>query len=96
MRCNRIRKMLGAYLDGEMSERKARRIQRHLSNCSSCAWELKSFAKIDELGRRLEEAESSQPSEDHWENYLANLHTRLEQDDVNALGFFGRYRYTPL
>jgi len=83
MKCNRIRRKLGAYLDGELPERKAEKIRKHLAECSSCTWELKSFHKIDELGRWTAEAESAQPPEDYWENYQANLHARLEQEKVH-------------
>lgn len=80
MRCNKVKKILGAYLDGELSERKARQVQQHLAKCSACSWELKSFQKIDELGRWM--ADPSQLHESYWEGYLANLHERLEREEV--------------
>ncbi len=99
MRCKKVKKILGAYLDGELSEKRAKKIQQHLTECSSCAWELKSFQKIDELGRWMAETESSQLPKDYWGDYQANLHARLEQEGIpqsSGMGeFFNRYwRFT--
>ncbi len=95
MRCNKVKKILSAYLDGELSESKSKKVQQHLSECSTCAWELKSFQKIDELGRWMAETESSQTPRDYWENYQANLYARLEQETAyqqsNITGFLNRY-----
>jgi len=88
MRCSSVRKVLGSYLDGELSERKARRVQKHLAECPACAWELKSFQKIDELGKWAMES----APEGYWEGYLARLHSRIEREerDFEMPGFFIR------
>ena len=88
MRCSSVRKVLGSYLDGELSERKAKRVRKHLAECSACAWELKSFQKIDELGKWAAEP----APEGYWEGYLARLHSRMEREDrdFETPGFFIR------
>jgi len=88
MRCSSVRKALGSYLDGELPERKAKKIQKHLAECCACAWELKSFQKIDELGKWAAEASP----EGYWEGYLARLHSRMEREDrdFETPGFFIR------
>ncbi len=88
MRCSSVRKVLGSYLDGELPERKAKRVQKHLAECSACAWELKSFQKIDELGKWAVEP----APEGYWEGYLARLHSRMEREerDFETPGFFIR------
>ena len=88
MRCSSVRKALGSYLDGELPERKAKRVQKHLAECSACAWELKSFQKIDELGKWAAEP----APEDYWEGYLTSLHGRLEREEreLETPGFFIR------
>jgi hypothetical protein len=88
MRCSSVRKVLGSYLDGELPERKAKRVQKHLAECSACAWELGSFQKIDELGKWAVES----APEGYWEGYLARLHRRMEREDRDSEtpGFFIR------
>jgi hypothetical protein len=88
MRCSSVRRVSGSYLDGELPERKAKKVQKHLAECSACAWELKSFQKIDELGKRAVES----APEGYWEGYLARLHSRMEREDKDfeTPGFFIR------
>lgn len=94
MRCNKVKKMLGAYLDGELSEGKAKQVQRHLAKCSACNWELKSFQKINGLGRWMAQTSSPRLPEGYWKGYLANLHKRLERAEIyqrsDMVGFFNR------
>jgi len=98
VRCNKVKNILGAYLDGELSEQKAKRVHKHLAKCSACAWELKSFQKINELGRWMAKTESTQLSEGYWEDYQASLHARLEQEEMSqkSVGFLNRRWYLPL
>jgi hypothetical protein len=77
MRCSSVREKLGSYLDGELPERKAKRVQKHLAECSACAWELRSFQKVDELGKWAVES----APEGYWEGYLARLHSRMEREE---------------
>ena len=95
MRCNRVRKMLGAYMDEELSGRKTKKIQKHLTMCSACAWELKSLQKIDELGRWMAETEAARLPENYWQNYTAHLHARIDQEGehpgTGITGLLGRY-----
>jgi hypothetical protein len=88
MRCSSVRKVSGSYLDGELPERKAKKVQKHLAECSACAWELRSFQKIDELGKWAVES----APEGYWGGYLARLHRRmeLEERDFEMPGFFVR------
>jgi hypothetical protein len=88
MRCSSVRKVSGSYLDGELPERKAKRVHKHLAECSACAWEVKSFQKIDELGKRAAEP----APEGYWAGYLARLHSRIEREerDFEMPGFFIR------
>ena len=98
MRCNKVKNILGAYLDGELSEQKAKKVHKHLAKCSACAWELKSFQKINELGRWMAKTESTQLSEGYWEDYQASLHARLEQEEMSqkSVGLLDRRWYLPL
>ena len=91
MRCNKVRKLLGAYLDGELPEKRVDRIQDHLSECSLCAWELKSFRKVDELGRWIAKTESAQLPDGYWENYQTRLHEILEHEDTRQSSGMGEF-----
>jgi hypothetical protein len=79
VRCFKVKKILGAYLDGELSKRKNLVIQKHLEKCSACSWELKSLQKIDELGRWSSEITSLQLPEEYWDNFSADLNNKLKQ-----------------
>jgi anti-sigma factor RsiW len=46
MNCKRVNRRLLAYLDGEVSPRERKRIQAHLSTCSSCRRELAAMATV--------------------------------------------------
>lgn len=94
MRCNRVKKILGTFLDEELSERKSKQVQRHLDECSACAWELKSFKKVDELGRWIIESSATQVPKDYWDGFLSNIHEKLQKADKykqsKMIGFFNR------
>jgi hypothetical protein len=85
---------LGTFLDGELSERKSKQVQRHLVQCSACAWELKSFKKVDELGRWITEASATQVPADYWDGFLSNIHEKLMKADkhkqLKMIGIFNR------
>lgn len=99
MRCKNVKKLLGTYLDDELSERKERKIQRHLAKCSSCCWELKSFQNVDKLGQLLSYEESAELSEYYWEGYLTEINEKLGQEaqkSPDAVDLLRRYWYFPL
>lgn len=43
MRCEELRGLLDLYLDGELPEESARRIDRHLLRCQGCAYEARTL-----------------------------------------------------
>ena len=59
LRYGRARTLLSSYIDGELSERERRRVERHLSECERCRWELESLRLTAELARGLPEMETS-------------------------------------
>jgi len=99
VRCNRVKKILSTFLDEELSERKSEQVRQHLDECSACTWELKSFKKVDELGRWITEASATQVSADYWDCFLSNIHKKLKKADKSKqskmIGFFNRvWRFT--
>ena len=54
---SRIRALLSSYVDGEVSDAEARRVEEHAESCSACRDELDSFTATVELVRALPELE---------------------------------------
>ena len=79
MKCDKVKNLLGAYIDSELSRRKTKQVQQHLEECSSCSWELKSYNKIDELGQWITKANASHVPKGYWDNYIAKLHQSLKE-----------------
>lgn len=56
--CERLRRLLPDYADGELNKRQATAVKRHVANCPSCADELKQLcdlsALIAEAGKGVE------------------------------------------
>ncbi len=50
MNCVKVREVLSAYHDGELPEREARRVARHLLTCARCRERLSALARIDQAG----------------------------------------------
>ena len=44
MKCNRAKRRLSAFLDGELKEKEGKEIKSHLEGCSSCSEELKKLS----------------------------------------------------
>ena len=58
MNCEKAKSQLSAYMDGQLSEKDAVAIRRHISICSDCSEELLSLYKTSELL-------------DYWESFRA-------------------------
>jgi hypothetical protein len=96
VRCGKVKKMLGAYLDGELTDKKASKIEQHLIECASCSWELKSFRKVDEFGQWVTNANGQHLYP--WEDYIANLHGKLKKAKASQNSWifciYDRFRYS--
>lgn len=51
--CMRVKPLLQAYLDGELSEEDARRVSRHLDACRRCGLAAETFRDIKAAVSRL-------------------------------------------
>lgn len=58
--CPEVARLLQRYLDGEIDELRARRIERHLEDCRRCGMKAETYAAIK---RSLEQHRPSVPSE---------------------------------
>ena len=52
--CSRVRRQLGAYLDGELSPKNRTAMERHLAQCGSCQAALESFHRLERALRVVE------------------------------------------
>ncbi len=74
MRCNRVKKNLGPYLDKELINKKAiTLIERHLQRCSRCRAELHSLTLIKELLSQKERLTAK-------DDFLLRLKSRLKPE----------------
>jgi anti-sigma factor RsiW len=51
MRCEELRGLLDLYLDGELPEETARRLDRHLLRCPACAYEARTLEQTQAMLR---------------------------------------------
>lgn len=63
MKCSKVQKLLSSYLDKELKEKKSKRIEKHLSQCSTCSEELEAFKSLHLL---FTLAERKEPHLDLW------------------------------
>ena len=73
MDCETAKDLLGPYYDDELDPAERDLVARHVENCSSCARELESLAKLDRDSRLLFAPE---PPLDIWDSVESRLATR--------------------
>ncbi|HVN85803.1 MAG TPA: zf-HC2 domain-containing protein [Candidatus Binatia bacterium] len=76
-RCASIRPDLVAWVDGQLSSRRAERVRRHVDDCATCAAEAKSLAAVIESQRTglTEQLAAVSPDIDRlWRQLSGRLH----------------------
>jgi len=53
MKCDRIKKLLNAYIDNELSEKDTKRVKMHLQECIDCAEEVAELDKVQQMIHEL-------------------------------------------
>ncbi|MDO8588312.1 MAG: MG2 domain-containing protein [Armatimonadota bacterium] len=81
MRCDRVRKLLSAYIDGQIDPERLRRVEEHLESCEACRRELFDL-------RQSVNALSETPLEDPGARFNDQVLSRL-RDARQALPGFG-------
>ena len=64
------------YLDEELTELEALRVERHLQGCRDCSSELQEFRKLKEVTHDMRVIV---PEDKHWDQYWSNVYNRLER-----------------
>lgn len=70
----RYRKLLSAYLDGELDEKRKGFVEEHLKECKACSEELKTLQSIDQMARV---SIPPLPSEEYWKTLPGRIRSRI-------------------
>lgn len=91
----RARKLLNAYLDGELEERERKLVEEHLKACSSCSKELEALKAIDEM---VKTRTTHRPSEEYWKTLPARVRSRIiaEQERAKPVWSKGLFPLKPV
>ncbi len=76
MKCEEIRPLLMAYLDGEIEEEERLEVEKHLSECENCRREYKSFVRLKEVTDNMRFADLS---DELWAGYWKGVYRRIER-----------------
>jgi len=68
--------LLMGYLDNELTEIEATRIEEHLKECSGCREELGEFRRLKEVTNNMRLV---MPDDKYWEDYWSHVYNRLER-----------------
>ncbi len=72
MRCRKVRSLLAAYYNGELTGRRQLLIREHLASCSECRREAAVYASIREAGKALPQMKVSEDFNTLLLNRVAN------------------------
>jgi anti-sigma factor RsiW len=75
MKCNRVRKDLSAYIDGEVSSRRRTAIENHLAVCPDCRQYKESLSRVAESVREVDRIE---PSAEFWSATMRRIRTLVK------------------
>ena len=75
MKCNRVRKDLSAYIDGELSSRRRAAIENHLAECPDCKQYKESLSRVVESVRAVDRIE---PSAEFWPATMRRIRTLVK------------------
>lgn len=73
-RCSKISRLLGAYIDKELSSQKMKAIEAHLHQCGACSLEVKLLQKTRTL---IKLSGPEEVSQEVWADYWPQVHKRL-------------------
>jgi predicted anti-sigma-YlaC factor YlaD len=68
--------LLMGYLDEELTELEALRMEEHLRECQDCSAELEEFRRLKEVTHNMRVVT---PDDKYWEQYWSNIYNRLER-----------------
>jgi hypothetical protein len=88
MNCRRKQQLLVDYVEGILSDRKMRRIERHLSSCENCREHL---AQLKHVRQQVRSLEAPEPSAEDWRRFQQELSRKIsEQCEMRDRRVHGR------
>jgi hypothetical protein len=81
MKCKLARKMLADYVNDVLEPEDSRLIQEHIAECDPCRRELDVLKKVLRL---IDDVKVEYPPASVWENFLHDLHRRIESEAALA------------
>lgn len=77
MRCNKVKKLIVAYLDNELSVRKQDSLQAHIAKCPVCSAELESYKKLNGIIEQFPKVEDRSPL--YWQNQMKAIERKVAE-----------------
>ena len=71
-----FKNLLMGYLDSELTEIEAARMEQHLRECAECSADLQEFRRLKEVTQNMRVVA---PDEKYWDVYWSNIYNRLER-----------------
>lgn len=76
MKHEEIKKLITAYLEGELRDEEKKLAESHLSSCEECQ---KEFEDLNQLEEVLNKMKLQKPSKEIWDVYWSSVYNRLER-----------------
>jgi len=76
MKCARMRELMTASLDDEISREELRELETHLSQCAPCRAEFEKLRRVTELVGKIE---LPKPPEEEMMRYWPSVYARIER-----------------
>lgn len=71
-----IKKLVSAYIDGEVNDEEKKQVETHLSRCKECQQEFRELTALEEV---LHNMTLKKPSKEIWDVYWSSVYNRLER-----------------
>ncbi len=94
IKCSKVKKILSAYLDQELSQALSDRVKKHLANCLTCRQEHKQLSQIKQL---FKEKKTLKADEEGLVSHLEEKMLNLGSQDFEVIGLGSlAYRFIPV
>jgi len=79
------------YIDGELNDKKKKKIEEHLKVCDFCSWNLQELKMLDAYANLIKEP---QISEAYWENFFSRVKNKLliRENQPDKSGLWGIFK----
>lgn len=81
MNCGKFQKILHLHREGELSERQAKSLKRHLEDCSDCSAELERISRVEEIIRQVRVSSPRPASPEKLTRHIMNAVAGLQGEN---------------